>query len=167
MAVGDAFIRFIKADYDGDQKQVSWTTKEVADYTDYAQWNADMIDLEAIIDVWCIGRAVKTEFGEVNTDNGAGSATSPVAQGNLRVILEGQDTVNGQIYKFPIPMPDLTKANDGGGDPAWIKVGQGANSLTVINPNHADYASLKTRFELNVISPNGNSVVLVRAYVEE
>lgn len=167
MAAGDNFVTFIKADFDGDQKQATWATKPTGDYADQAAYEAAMGDLESIINAWCIGREVRFAQGTILTENGAGSATSPVAQGNIRLILEGQDTVNGQIYKFPIPMPDLTKANDGGGDPAWIKVGQGSNSLTVANPAHSEYTLLETRFELNAISPNGNPVVLVRAYVEE
>jgi len=160
-------ISFVKSDFDGDQKQASWETLDVADFADYATYSAAMVDLEASVNAWCIGRETRTEIAQIVTDNGSGAATSPVAQGNLRVILEGQDAVNGQIYKFPIPMPDLTKANDGGGDPAWVKVGQGSNSLTVMNINHADYATLKTRFEANALSPLGNAVVLVRGYVEE
>jgi len=160
-------IVFVKSDFDGDTKQAGWETKDVADYADYAAYSAALVDLESIVSSWCIGRDTRTEIAQIITDNGSGAASSPVAQGNLRVILEGQDVVNGQIYKYPIPMPDLTKANDGGGDPAWVKVGQGSNSLTVMNINHADYATLKTRFEANVLSPLGNAVVLVRGYVEE
>jgi hypothetical protein len=167
MAIGDSYISVVKADFDADQKQASWDTKAVGDYADYDAYLAAMTDVDGAIQAWCIGRDVRTVIAQVLIDNGGGSASSPVAQGNLRLILEGQDTVTGNIYKYPIPMPDLTKANDGGGDPAWIKVGQGSNSLTVANPAHADYATLQTRFEANVLSPNGNAVVLVRAYVEE
>lgn len=162
-----AVISFVKADFDGDQKQASWDTQDVIDYTDYDEYVTGMVDLDARVSSWSIGRDVRTTISQHIVDNGGGAASSPVAQGNLRVILEGQDVDNGQIYKFPIPMPDLTKAADGGGDPAWIKVGQGSNSLTVMNPNHADYALLKTAFELHAISPAGGAVVLVRGYVEE
>ena len=162
-----SFITFVKTDFDGDNKQVSWDTKVVGDYADYATYLAAMVDLEAKVNSWSIGRETRNYIAQELTDNGTGSASSPVAQGNLRLILEGQDVVTGQVYRFPIPMPDLTKANDGGGDPAWIKVGQGSNSLTVANPNHADYATLKTSFEATVYSPGANPVVLLRAYIEE
>lgn len=167
MAAGDTYITFVKADYDGDQKQVSWATKPVTDYADYDTYIGDLVNLDAIVSAWCIGRDARSVASQLLSDNGGGSASSPVAQGNLRVILEGQDSVNGIVYKFPIPMPDLTKAADGGGDPAWIKVGQGNESLTVMNPAHADYDILKTRFQANALSPNGNPVLLVRGYVEE
>lgn len=167
MPAPTAFVRFTKSDFDGDNKQASWETKDVADYADYATYSAAMVNLEAIIDTWSIGRNTRFEQAQILTDAGVGAASSPVAQAKLRVILEGQDDVTGIIYRYPIPMPDLTKANDGGGDPAWIKVGQGANSLTVMNPAHADYAILETRFESTVLSPVGNAVSLVRAYVEE
>lgn len=160
-------IVIVKSDFDGDAKQASWDTLGVDGFADYDAYLTAMVNLETSIAAWCIGRDTRTEIAQILTDNGSGAASSPVAQGNLRVILEGQDVVNGQIYRFPIPMPDLTKVNDGGGDPAWIKVGQGSNSLTVMNPDHADYATLLTRFEAAAVSPLGNAVVLVRGYVEE
>ena len=162
-----AFFRFTKDDFDGDQKVVSWETKDVSDYADYAAYQTAMSNLNLEINKWSDGRDHKAEAVQILDDNGPGKATSPVAQGHIRVILEGQDTVNGQIYRYPIPMPALGKNPDAGTDPAWIAVGQGQNSLTVMNPDHADYATLKTQFESTVQSPNGNDVTLVRGYVEE
>lgn len=158
---------FVKSDYDGDQKQVSWATKDVSDFADYAAYLAAMVNMESSVDAWCIGRNTRTEVSQTLTDNGPGSAVSPVAQGALRCIIEAEDSVTGIVYRFPYPMPDLSKANDGDGDKAWIKVGQGTNSLTIMNPDHADYATFVTRFEAVVLSPNGNTVNMLRGYIEE
>jgi hypothetical protein len=162
-----SYLTFVKTDFDGDAKQVTWHTLTDSDFADYDTYRAAMVNLDASITAWSIGRDIRTDISQLIVNNVMGAASSPVAQGALRLILEGQDTTTGQIYKFPIPMPDTTKANDGDGDPAWVKVGQGSNSLTVMNSAHADYATLKTRFEATVLSPNDNPCVLVRGYIEE
>lgn len=161
-----AKISMVKDDFDGDQKTVSWDVKDVTEQTSYANFIAANADLVTEVNKWSAGRDHRTDWIIVADDNGPGKASSPVAQGNMRIILEAEDTVTGSIYRFPIPMPALSKSASGS-DPAWIAVGQGSNSLTIMNPDHADYATLKTEFEATVQSPNGNNVILVRGYIEE
>lgn len=153
-------------DFDGDLKTVSYDTGDITVEGGYVAWKAKMDALHAAVALWARGREHRIEYTEVVEDNGPGKATSPIAQGNLRLIMEGQDVVTGVIYKFPLPMPDLSKASDGTDD-AWIAVGQGSQSLTIANPLHTDYGTLKTNFEAICKSPGGNAVELVRAYIEE
>jgi len=164
--MADAGLRFTKDDFDGDSRTVTWEVQDAAAAGGYAAWVTAMGTLYGEINKWSRGRDHRAERIEVIEDNGPGKSLSPIAQGNLRVICEGQDVVTGSIYRFPIPMPDLGKAASGG-DEAWIAVGQGNDSLTLMNPEHADYATLKTAFEANVKSPNGNDVTFVRGYIEE
>lgn len=163
MAAG---LRFTKDDFDGDMRTATWDTLTEAQAGSYAAWVTALGTLYDEINKWSRGRDHSAERIEIIEDNGPGRATSPVAQANLRIIVEGKDTVTGSVYRFPIPMPDLSKASDGT-DAAWIAVGQGTNSLTVMNPDHTDYGTFKTAFEDNVKSPNGNPVLMVRGYVEE
>jgi hypothetical protein len=81
-------------------------------------------------------------------------------------ILEVEDLTTGIIYREKLPMPDLTKLPDGT-DEAWIKTGQGANSLTIANPDHAGFTSLKTAYDAVGVSPEGNNTALRRMYIEE
>jgi len=162
-----AQLRMVKDDFDGDQKTFSWDVKDVAAQTTHAAFVAANASLATEINKWSAGRDHITDYVENITDAGPGKASSPIAQGSLRLIIEGEDATTGQIYRFPIPMPDLGKGVDAGSDPAWIAIGQGSNSLTIMNPDHADYALLKTEFEATVQSPNGNDVLMVRGYIEE
>lgn len=157
---------FKQDDFDGDSKTVTYDTQDVALAGGFAAWQGKLNTLETSLKAWSAGRSHRVEHIIVNEDNGAGKATTPIAQGNLRLIMEGQDALTGVIYRFPLPMPDLAKAASGG-NPAWIAVGQGQQSLTVANPLHPDYATLKTAFEDICRSPNDNAVSLVRAYIEE
>lgn len=160
-------FRYALNDFDGDLKSVTWETKDVTIAGGSATWTTKMNALQAALNLWSVGRENRVEHVIIVEDNGPGKATSPIAQGNLRLILEGQDALTGTIYRYPLPMPDLGKADDAGTDPAWIAVGQGQQSLTIANPDHADYATLKTAFEAIVNTQNENGVTLVRAYIEE
>jgi len=162
-----AQLRFAKDDFDGDTKTVSWEVLDPTEQASYAAFTAANALLYQEINKWSAGRDHSADHIVLLEDNGPGKAATPIAQGNLRLIIEGQDTVNGQVYRYPIPMPDLAKAADAGTDPAWIAVGQGASSLTVMNSLHSDYTGLKTQFEATVKSPNGNSLIMVRGYIEE
>jgi hypothetical protein len=157
---------YVQDDFDGDAKTVSYDTMDVTIAGGFAAWETKLDALQSGLALWAVGREHRVEHVIVAEENGPGKATSPIAQGNIRLIIEGQDVLTGTIYRFPLPMPDLGKASDGT-DPAWIAVGQGSQSLTVANPLHADYATLKTAFEAIAMSPNGNGVDLVRAYIEE
>jgi len=160
-------LRYAQDDFDGDMKTVTFECSDVTLAGGFATWTTLLATLKTELAKWAIGREHKVENIITIEDNGAGKATSPIAQGNLRLIIEGQDSLTGTIYRYPLPMPDLGKAADAGTDPAWIAVGQGSQSLTVANPAHADYATLKTAFEAACKSPNENAVVMVRAYIEE
>lgn len=161
-----AGLRFLKDDFDGDQKSVTWDVEDVASVGSYATYVTQTTALYDAINLWSRGRDHLAELVQTIEDNGPGHASSPIAQAKLRIIAEGKDSVTGTVYRFPIPMPDTGKANSGS-DPAWIAVGQGSNSLTLMNPAHADYDTFKTAFETSVRSPNGNAVTLVRGYIEE
>lgn len=161
-----AGLRASYDDFDGDIKTVTWETNDTVQSGSYAAWVTELATLHSEMDKWTRGREHRAERIEEIVDNGPGKASSPVAQGNLRLIVEGQDNVTFSIYKFPLPMPDLSKLSDGT-DEAWVAVGQGTNSLTVMNPLHTDYGTFKTAFEATVRSPNGNPVTMVRGYIEE
>lgn len=161
-----SFLRFTKDDFDGDQRTSSWEIDDSGGAAGYAAWVTAVGTLYSELNKWSRGRDHKAERIESIEDNGPGKASSPVAQGNLRIICEGQDVVTFSIYRYPIPMPDLSKAASGG-EEAWIALGQGQDSLTVMNPLHPDYATFKTAFEATVKSPNGNDVTFVRGYIEE
>jgi hypothetical protein len=96
-----------------------------------------------------------------------GSSANPVAQDAVQAIVEMTDAVSGGIYRERIPQAKLDKADDGTPDPAWIVQGQGANKVTVANPDHDDYATLKTAIEAVWESPNGNAGTLSRIYIEK
>jgi len=116
--------------------------------------------------VYMKGRIHRREFVIEDVDNGPGKATSPIAQKGLQLILEVKDTVTGGIYRERFPMPAMDKAAEGGFD-AWVAQGQGSQSLTVANPLHPDWATLKAAYDGIGISPLGNAATLERAYIEE
>lgn len=156
-----------KDDFDGDMRTTSLDVSLPSQHASYAAFQAANLALVTQLDLWSRGRDHSWgEFVEIE-DNGPGKASSPIAQAKLRIILEGEDTVTGQIYRYSYPMPDLAKVIDGDGDEAWVAVGQGSNSLTVMNTEHAGWATLKTAFDAIVRTPNGNLAALVRAYIEE
>jgi len=156
-------LRIAYDDFDGDTKTTSIAARAEA----YATQAAKLDTLAVQIDLWSSGRPHRVDHILNQADNGPGKASSPVAQGASMLILEVQDTVTGVIYREKVPMPNLTRANDAGGDPAWLAVGQGSNSLTIINPAHSGWDTLKTAYDAVGVSPEGNDTELVRAYVEE
>lgn len=99
---------------------------------------------------------------EINADAGA-AAGSPVDQGALQLMIEMVDDVTGRVYTERLPIPDLAKAADVGTNPAWVVSG----GLTVMNPEHADYATFKTAWEAGYETPAGNDATFSRGYIEE
>lgn len=149
-------------DYDGDLKTSSFGVRDES----YATQAAKLDTLTTALEAWGIGRLhTRNDVREV-VSNGPGSAISPVAQGALTAIFEVEDLTTGIIYREKLPMPDLTKIADGA-NAAWIKTGQGSNSLTIANPDHAGYASLKTAYDAVGVSQEGNNTSLRRVYIEE
>jgi len=150
-------------DYDGTPQTASVAVVDEA----YATLAAKLVTLQSEIDAWLIGRVQSVEHIIEIADNGYGKAASPAAQKGLQLILEVEDSVTLVTYRERLPMPYLGRANDAGGDPAWIPVGQGANSLTIINPDHSAWATLKAAYDAVGVSPDGNPTTLTRAYVEK
>lgn len=142
-------------DFDGDVKQVSVDLIPAATATE-----ASAIGLH--FNSWSAGGEGGQFFkDELQVDSG--SAGTLVAQGALRIVLEMVETSTGKIFREFIPMPNLSKADDVGANPAFIVSG----GLTVLNPDHADYAAMKTDLDANWQSPDGNAGTLSRAYIEE
>jgi len=154
-------------DFDGDAFTNSVRCLDEADFASRAAMITSLDSLMNNINLWTAGRTHRISHNIVMADAGSGAASTPIAQGALQLILETEDTVTGGIYRERIPMPDLAKVDDGGANPAWIKTGQGTNSLTVANPDHAGWALLKTAYDAVGLSPNGNPATLKRAYIEE
>lgn len=101
-------------------------------------------------------------YDEQTADDGL-AASTPLAQKDLSAVVELRDNVTGGTYIRRIPMPDLSKADDVGTNPAYVV----QNGVTVFNPAHADYATLVTQIETHFISDNGNAVTVQRIYIEE
>lgn len=154
-------------DYDGSPQTTSIQIQALSDAVDFATWTSETGALASALDLWSIGRAREQTRTITDVDNGKGSAVSPVAQKSTQLILEVEDSSTGVIYKERLPMPDLTKVADGDGDAAWIKTGQGANSLTIMNSEHADFAVLKTAYDAIGESEGGADRILRRCYVEQ
>jgi len=77
-----------------------------------------------------------------------------------------KDNVNGKTYRERIPMPHLAKAVDAGLEVAWLAESDSSgNSISVANPAHADFATLKTAIEAVYLSPEGNTGVLLKVFV--
>lgn len=143
-------------DFDNDRIQTSVNLQGSADAAD-----ATAIGLN--FNAWSAGREGGQFFlDEILSDTGL-AATSPEAQGALRIVLEMVDDVSGRAYKEFIPMPSLSKADDGTSNPAYVVSG----GLTMLNPLHADYIAMKTALEAAWQSPEGNTGVLSRGYIEE
>lgn len=127
---------------------------------------AERATLSTQLNLWSAGAPDgHVDTNEITAPTGA-SSSNPVAQGAVQGIIEMTDAVTGQVYRERIPMARLDKADDAGPDPAWIVTGQGANKLTVANPDHADYATFATAIEAVYESPNGNAGTLSRIYIE-
>lgn len=160
-------LRLAFQDFDGDSQTTSLNVQDVASAGGYPAFDAQTGALAAEIDAWVIGRNHRQQYVINVLDNGVGKATSPIAQSSTQLILEVEDAVTGVIYRERIPFPDLSKAADIGGEPAWVVQGQGSNSLTVINPLHDAWATLKAAYDACGETPAGNDGILVRAYIEE
>lgn len=150
-------------DFDGDMQLTSVKVADVADRADFATWDAEMVTLRAQLLLWSAGRARIQGYRLVVNEQVPGAASSPIAQNAVQLILEMQDDTTQGIYIERIPAAALAKANDVGTNPAWIASG----GLTIANPAHADYITLKAAIEASWESPNGNTGVLARAYIEE
>jgi len=161
------FLKIKQDDFDGDAQTNSIRVEDVTAAGGYATFDTQTGALATQLDLWTCGRPHAQAYEIRIVDNGPGKATSPIAQSKSQLILETQDVVTGVIYRERVAFPKMDKANDGGGDAAWIAQGQGQNSLTVMNPAHADWTSLKTAYDAVGRSPEGNAAVLVRAYIEE
>lgn len=160
-------LRMAFQDFDGDAQTTSFLVEDVTAAGGYAAFDAQTGALAVQLDAWSIGRSARQDYVLNVVDNGAGRASSPVAQSSTQLILEIEDAVNGKIFKERLPFPDLTKAADGGGEPAFITTGQGSQSLTVVNPLHTGWASLKAAYDACGKTPDGNDGILIRAYIEE
>lgn len=123
--------------------------------------------LSAQLNLWSAGAPDgHIDENEITAPTGAAS-TNSVAQESTQGILEMKDATTGQIYRERIPQINTGKADDATPDPAWTTTGQGANSLTVANPDHDDYPTLVTAIEAVWESPNGNAGTLERLFVEK
>jgi hypothetical protein len=156
-------LRLKHNDFDGDAITNSIAVRD----EDYATQDAKLDTLNTQIQAWLCGRLQSRDDIRNVVENGPGKAITPIAQGSTQLILEVEDLNTGVIYRERLAMPDLGKANDVGGAPAWLAVGQGQNSLTIINPDHDAWATLKTAYDAVGVSPEGNNTALVRAYIEE
>lgn len=150
-------------DFDGDAQLTSISTADVSDRVDFATWDTEMTTLRSQLLVWTLGRARSQGYRIVTNSQVPGAAASPVAQGSTQLILEMQDSVTQGTYIERLPHPDLLKANDVSANPAWIASG----GLTIANPAHSAYISMKAALDASWESPLGNPGTLVRAYVEE
>lgn len=147
-------------DYDGTRQTTSIAV-------DGGATPAERATLSAQMNLWSAGDPDgHIDENEITAPTG-GSSSNPVAQEAVQAILEMKDAVTGQIYRERVPQAYLDKADDATPDPAWTVTGQGAQSLTVGNPNHDDYATLVTAIEAVWESPNGNAGTLERMYIEK
>ena len=143
-------------DYDNDVKQTSVALQPTA-------VEADAVTLGATFNVWSAGQEGGQYFQkELLADSGNGS-NSVIAQGKLRIVLEMVDDVTGKTFREFIPMPSLDKAADVGTNSAYIKSG----GLTMLNPLHSDYVTMKSTLDTHWMSPAGNNGTLSRGYIEE
>lgn len=160
-------LRATYDDYDGDAQTTSLNVQPLSEFADHAAWFGAQDALKTQLDLITSGRAHRYQRIVDVVDNGPGKASSPVAQSAIQLILEIEDTVNLKTFKERVPFPSLTISNDGGGDPAWISQGQGSASLTVLNPAHDVWGTLKAAYDAVGASPDGNPAILLRAYIEE
>jgi len=154
------FVEVAFRDFDNDRK-----TSGIP--VDAGATNGERTAIHDQFVLWSAGSIGGTRNNvELVADSGV-AATSSVAQGKLRGVIEMQDNGSGLIYREFIPMINSAKANDGGANVAWKAVGQGQQSLTVANPLHADFITLKAAMEAAWESPAGNAGTLSRMYIEE
>lgn len=124
---------------------------------------------QAIVDaiqLWSLGENDGADqLTELEPRVGVG-ANSPAAQSGVYAYMIMQDNVTGKTYKERVPMPDLGKAVDLDGDLAWqAETDLSGKSVSVANPLHADYGTLKAAMEAAYVTPAGNTASMVRLYV--
>lgn len=124
---------------------------------------------QAIVDqiqLWSVGQNDGAdEVLQLEARIGAG-ATSPLAQSGMFAYFVFKDNVNSRTYKERLPMPDLAKAVDLGGEQAWIPITDSSgNSITHMNMLHADAVTLKAAMEAAYVSPAGNTAELVDVFI--
>lgn len=129
------------------------------------------VDANGIADAineWSIGREDGADHCvELQPRIGLG-ATTPLAQSGFFGYIVLRDDVTGRTFTERLPMPDLGKADDVDGDPAWIADQDASGrSISVMNPDHADYGLFQLGFNnTNIVNPRtGNPASLVRVYV--
>lgn len=146
-------------DFDGDTKQVSFPIESPAsDGSDLTAWNANINSFRDAVNAISAGRFNIDGRTATYERFDLGNATSPLAQDAIRLILQYQDTVTTKTYQdLNIPMPDMSLVG------AWTVT----NGLTTLVLSSGVGATLKTQFEANVLSPAGNAVELLNAYIEE
>lgn len=134
-----------------------------------AQVTATQVERQATVDalqLWSRGEndgADEVLQLEARVGNGS---NDPDAQSAIYAYIVMRDNVNGRTYKERLPMPDTGKAADVGLNPAWLSRDDGSgNSITYMNPVHADYAALKTALEDMYVSPAGNTAQLADVYI--
>lgn len=159
------FLEITQDDFDGTPQTDGLRVKAVSEHASYTAFDTATGALATQLDAWTNGRAHAQNYNIKVVDNGPGKATLPAAQKSTQLIMEIKDVVTGTIYRERVAMPDLLKAADGS-NPAWIAQGQGNKSLTVANPVHAGYISLKAAYDAIGRSKNGNAATLERMYVE-
>lgn len=142
-------------DFDNDKQEVSYPVGSGALLT-------DLPSFVAALELWTLAASGGNGFYDDNAADPGNAATSPLAQNSLQAIMEMRDITTGRTYIKRLPMPDMSKGNDGL-DNAYTSSG----NLTVFNPAHADYDVLKAEMETHVISPAGNAMTLTRIYIEE
>jgi len=146
-------------DFDGDTKQVTFPVDSPAsDGSDLTAWSAGINSFRDAVNAISAGR-FNVDGRSITYDRfDLGNATTPLAQGKDRLILQYQDDTTTKVFQdLNIPMPDMSLAG------AWVVVG----GLTCLDLSTGVGATLKTQFEARVISQAGNAVTLLTAYVEE
>lgn len=147
-------------DFDGTRQTTSIAVDSGATPAERATLSAEM-------NKWSAGLPDgHIDENEITAPVGGASANS-VAQESVQLIVEMVDSVTGGVYRERIPQAYLDKADDGGADPAWVKTGQGANSLTIANTAHEDYPTTLAAIEAVWESPNGNAGTMNRMYIEK
>lgn len=156
--MADKYI-FSWYDFDKDRQQVSFDVLEAGgSIADYQAWKTEF-------DKWTAGSDGEGGFFEILVDDSGVASSNPVAQSRSQAIIELEDSVNGKVFKKRLPFPNLTKANDAQTppEPAFVRSG----GLTVFNPDHTDYGTLKSAIENTAVTPDGNSALVSRIYIEE
>lgn len=145
-------------DFDNDRQEVSY---DVLDTADVASWTG----FAAATDSWLCGASAGGGFYDDQAPDLGVPSPTPIAQSASQAIIEMVDTVNGRTYRKRLPFPDMAKADDAQVPPQPAFVVSGG--LTIFNPDHTDYATIKSEIETNLASPVGNPVTLSRIYIEE